>query len=446
MVTTLMDSKFGLPLLLLYALCTGADGRLRRGDGDELAECSCDCCNTVRRLPDESEPGVAVKCAPSHVHDSEVCTNECQTPNGDRLLSSRSNVLDYQRYCFYECKPANGPKSPPATQCIPLDFQDIQKTADHGHAKDPAIIYQEFYKRASLVAAATTAAKEPSTKEAKMEALKGLKQSMAEGKEAWHEAKVTRGIEAGTAQNMNEMLRAHYAHVEEIEKQIAAGHKGHKKAPEPPQFGVVDPFAGIHDIRDMAVHAGEAAEGAGEAAQAALAALKQARQLGWEGAVGVQENHMKGVVAQAAAKAKADAAMLAKISNTAEQKMAAAAAKAAEPFFISMIRAQQTAKDYTRRGEEQATLARKLQAESEKLAFSANVLNAKGKVAVAQAKILDARKEMREAQSYAKQARHFFAVAKEVEKGIPKFVAAAQAASAKAAFDVNPAMMAGTKG
>merc|ERR1719265_878257 len=119
--------------------------------------------------------------------------------------------------------------------------------------------------------------------------------------------------------------------------------------------------------------------------------------------------------------------------------MALAAAKAAEPFFLSMIRAQQTAKDYQGRGEQAAEKARDLQADSDKLAKTANEDNMAGKVAIAQSNILEARKVMREAQSWAKQARQFFATAKEIEKGVPKFVAAAQAASAKAAYDTNPA-------
>lgn len=348
---------------------------------------------------------------------------------GDRLLTSRSGVLDYQRYCFFECKPAEGPAAPVHTQCIPLDMQDIAKTENHGQPLDPALTYAPH--RAALVSskASNQVAKEPSIKDAKMEALKGIKQTGFEGNEAFQEAKKTRMVEAKAAQSMNEALRSHLEHIEET---------GDEDAP-PPAFGAADPFAGIHDIREMKVHASAAAEKAGDAAQAALAALKLARKMTWDNAVDEATAAMRGVKAQAEAKAKADAEHLKRISNTQEEKMAAAAAKAAEPFFISMIRAQQTAKDYNRRGEENAAKARDLEADSRKLEKAANEHNAAGKVATAQAEILDARKVMREAQSYAKQARQFFATAKEIQKGEPKFVAAAQAASAKAAYDANPA-------
>merc|ERR1719235_1853637 len=122
---------------------------------------------------------------------------------------------------------------------------------------------------------------------------------------------------------------------------------------------------------------------------------------------------MDGVVAAAAAKAKADAEHLERISNSQEVKMLEAAQKASFPFFISMLRAQQTAKE--------------------------NKFNAEGKSAQANSMITQARAEMRKAQAYAKQARQFYATAEEIEKGVPKFQAAAAAASAKTVYDMNPA-------
>eukprot|EP00746_Dinoflagellata_sp_MGD_P167906 gnl/MRDRNA2_/MRDRNA2_98889_c0_seq1.p1 gnl/MRDRNA2_/MRDRNA2_98889_c0~~gnl/MRDRNA2_/MRDRNA2_98889_c0_seq1.p1 ORF type:complete len:317 (-),score=96.26 gnl/MRDRNA2_/MRDRNA2_98889_c0_seq1:266-1216(-) len=301
-----------LALLVLCVACTHVAGYLRRGDSDDLAQCSCDCCNAVRRLPDESAAGVKVKCAPSHDHSSDMCANQCQPPAGDRLLYVRGNVLDYQRYCFFECKPAEGPSAPVSTQCVALDFKDIEKTADHGHARDPAIIYQSVLHKAALV---STKKAPPSEKEAKMEALRGIKQSAFEGNEAFQEAKVTRGIEAKTAQSMNEMLRDHLE----------------SDSDEAPTFGAKDPFAAIHDIREMSVTAGESAEKAGEAAQAALAALKKARKLTWSNAVDEAQVGMQNVVAQAEAKAKADADAAKKAEEAAAKAKARAKSKGGYP-------------------------------------------------------------------------------------------------------------------
>merc|ERR1719161_771881 len=167
-----------------------------------------------------------------------MCANQCQPPAGDRLLHIRGNVLDYQRYCFFECKPAEGPSAPVSTQCIALDFKDVEKVANQGQARDPAIIYQAARHKASLVSAKK--ADPPTTQEAKMESLRGLKQSGFEGNEAFQEAKVTRMVEAKSAQKMNEMLREHLEHLESVEP---------GEEPKPPKFGATDPFAGIHDIR-----------------------------------------------------------------------------------------------------------------------------------------------------------------------------------------------------
>lgn len=175
-----------LAVLVLSVVCTEVSGRLRRGEGDELAQCNCDCCSTVRRLPEESEAGVKVKCAPSQDHSSDECSQQCQPPAGDRLLHIRGNVLDYQRYCFFECKPAEGPSAPVSTQCIALDLKDIEKTEDNGHARDPAIIYQAAQHKAALV----LAKKQPTTKEAKIEALKGIEQSGSEGSEAFPRSQI----------------------------------------------------------------------------------------------------------------------------------------------------------------------------------------------------------------------------------------------------------------
>jgi len=178
----------GFAALLLWASCARV-ASLRRGDGDDdLADCNCDCCGTVRRLPEETVAGTKVKCAPAHDHGSDVCTDECRAPAEDRLLHIRGNVLDYQRFCFFECKPAAGPASPVSTQCIALSFEDIEKTASHGQAQDPAIIYQAAQHKASLVVAKQPKLGPPS-QDAKMSGLRGIKQAGFEGKEAFHEAK-----------------------------------------------------------------------------------------------------------------------------------------------------------------------------------------------------------------------------------------------------------------
>merc|ERR1719506_3570227 len=102
-----------------------------------------------------------------------------------------------------------------------------------------------------------------------------------------------------------------------------------------------------------------------------------------------------------------------KLVNKVELKAIAAAAKAAEPYHLGMLRAQAT------------DLANKANAAPDKASASALYDEAKAKAA--------------EAAKYAENAKSMFATADQMNQDIPKYQGAAQAAAAKAAFDSMPA-------
>lgn len=401
-----------------------------RKAGDDFPSCTCDCCNTARRLPGENSKA-KMKCSPAIDHSSDVCTNECQAPAADRLLHTVDGLINYQRYCFYECKPADGPNAAVHTQCVELDLKDKEVVAANGVGHDPAAVYKNVQrKRAGLVSRQRQTKVGQTPAEAEMEADRGITQATAEGKEARAEAVVTRDAEEEAASKLNEVLGDH---IEAVEAAEAAG----EEVPE--LKSEMNPFAGIDDIHKANEEAEVAADGAGEAAQAALGSVRLARKLTWNAAVDSAKKAMDGVVAAAAAKAKADAEHLKRISNSQEVKMLEAAQKASFPFFISMLRAQQTAKEYRRKGDESAAKAQNYKKDADSTAAKANKANAAGKSADANSLILQAQDEMRKAQAYAKQARQQYGTADEIEKSIPKFQAAAAAASAKTVYDMNPA-------
>eukprot|EP00747_Dinoflagellata_sp_TGD_P069100 gnl/TRDRNA2_/TRDRNA2_155989_c1_seq1.p1 gnl/TRDRNA2_/TRDRNA2_155989_c1~~gnl/TRDRNA2_/TRDRNA2_155989_c1_seq1.p1 ORF type:complete len:136 (-),score=39.39 gnl/TRDRNA2_/TRDRNA2_155989_c1_seq1:101-508(-) len=122
-----------------------------------------------------------------------------------------------------------------------------------------------------------------------------------------------------------------------------------------------------------------------------------------------------------------------------EVKAAAAAEKAAWPFFVGMLRAQQAAKQYTKRGTETAAKARSLDAKAQSLKLKADEDNIAGKRDAAEEEILNARMVAQQAQTLSKQAKGLFTTADTITKSIPTYVTAAQAAAAKAAYDSNPA-------
>eukprot|EP00928_Gymnodinium_smaydae_P070219 TRINITY_DN54110_c0_g1_i1.p1 TRINITY_DN54110_c0_g1~~TRINITY_DN54110_c0_g1_i1.p1 ORF type:complete len:361 (-),score=61.76 TRINITY_DN54110_c0_g1_i1:90-1172(-) len=127
----------------------GGSGRLgRRGlraaAREERPTCSCDCCDVVERRPDEVVNGVSIKCSPAAGHSEDVCGSECAPAQGDRILGevAQDGGLDYQRFCFFECKPAEGVTSPVTTQCVALEDSDVRLILDPaGNALDPASVY-----------------------------------------------------------------------------------------------------------------------------------------------------------------------------------------------------------------------------------------------------------------------------------------------------------------
>merc|ERR550514_2501200 len=122
-----------------------------------------------------------------------------------------------------------------------------------------------------------------------------------------------------------------------------------------------------------------------------------------------------------------------------EAKMAEAAAKAAEPYHLSMLRSQESVQDYTARAEKAASEAVAWEAKSKALTAEANAEKQKGKMEFAEEKIAEAKLWMKRAKEYAAQAKHFFATADQVNRDIPKFQAAARAAAVRAAYDQQPA-------
>lgn len=134
-------------LLLALALST-AEALLERRSGVQVqrrsASCSCECCSVAKRRSDEGSAGANVKCAPADGHSSEMCTDQCTPTPGDKVLGlvAEDQVLDYSRFCFHECKPADGVESLTSTQCLALDEEEAAQVVDaQGNPMDPAFLY-----------------------------------------------------------------------------------------------------------------------------------------------------------------------------------------------------------------------------------------------------------------------------------------------------------------
>eukprot|EP00927_Polykrikos_kofoidii_P045309 TRINITY_DN39243_c0_g1_i1.p1 TRINITY_DN39243_c0_g1~~TRINITY_DN39243_c0_g1_i1.p1 ORF type:complete len:184 (+),score=26.91 TRINITY_DN39243_c0_g1_i1:64-615(+) len=110
----------------MEALSVGVSIRRTRGIFDfwpkELAEkeCTCQCCIAELRRPQEMNAQINAKCTPPPEDDQRNtmygCTTRCSVVN-DPIFPS-SSVVEYNRYCFYHCKPT---ASVPALLRVGLD-------------------------------------------------------------------------------------------------------------------------------------------------------------------------------------------------------------------------------------------------------------------------------------------------------------------------------------
>lgn len=396
----------------------------------ELPTCTCDCCDVTERHPDEYVAGVKVKCTPSTGHSADTCATECMPDPDDQLFQApATETIDSQRFCFYECRPSDGPISARGAQCVALDRVEIDRIKDHsGNAGDPALLYaQPLQRNVALVAARRSP--QDAAKQAKELAMKGWKQAHQQADEARTQAEMGREVEAQKSMDLNKELHSKGLIVE----------GGPPPGAPPPEQDAFDPFQSVRDIHEAMLRSGRAAKEAASNAEKAVELVHQGKKLMWEASVEVGQQAMqavKGDMEAAAAFAAKRAKMMTDHSGI---KASEAAAKASEPYFLGMLRAQQSAADYRKKGNEMSKQAMELDGQAKALAKQANALNMEGKAPEAQAMILNARDVAKEAQAFTKDARQAFATAKETDLSIPKFVAAARSAAARAAYDANPA-------
>lgn len=132
-------------LLVLVAVALGtAEALVERRFQRRSASCSCECCSVASRRADERTAGASVKCAPADGHSSDMCSDQCTPTPEDKVLGliAEDGVLDYSRFCFYECKPADGVKSLVSTQCLALEAAEAERVVDaQGNPMDPAFLY-----------------------------------------------------------------------------------------------------------------------------------------------------------------------------------------------------------------------------------------------------------------------------------------------------------------
>lgn len=423
---------------------TSARALLRQGsagsDSDGSADdgsptCSCDCCDVAIRRPGEFKVGLAgVKCTPSDAHNTDMCGAQCAPPAGDKIL--RDEVVDFDRFCLFECKPAAGGNAPEKSGCIALTHDEAAKVVDaDGNPVDPVFLYSPASQqpppsfrasanllstRSKLGGAAPAPAPAPGPaggdgpgdpddvdkKAAKKAALKGRAEGETQGKEARKAAANLRDLEHSKAEELHTALK------ESGDGTVA-----------------LDPFAVIGDLNAAAMSAKAVAAEASITAAKAVESYDMGRQKIWKMALseaGKEVLRWKKFAADKAAKEWA-----ARTAPTWLSKAAAKAQKASAPYIEGMLRAQESVKTYNNKGFETATQARSLWAEAQKDAKEADKMPRRTmrEDNAARSAIYEAREKAKRAQQMGMEAKHYFATAAEVRKGIPVYVYNAQKAA-----------------
>jgi len=95
-------------------------------EGGGPPPCSCDCCQTVPRMPSEQTESLDFKCSAAAAdQQTDVCPGSCEASSADVVLTAAESGMDYQRYCQYKCKPST---MTTGSSCVRLDALETQKT------------------------------------------------------------------------------------------------------------------------------------------------------------------------------------------------------------------------------------------------------------------------------------------------------------------------------
>lgn len=168
---------------LLFLSAAVATELRHRGTGPL---CSCDCCSVAQRRADERKNQMGLKCAPSEGHSRELCSSLCRPSDEAVGFLAKDRLLDYSRFCFYDCKPPQGHLSALASQCLSLKDSELQQALDaDGNAMDPAFLYEAPAAIKFPVALAKDPAKAKAVAKKAHKAFKKLENGTEDVEELW---------------------------------------------------------------------------------------------------------------------------------------------------------------------------------------------------------------------------------------------------------------------
>lgn len=400
-------------------------------------ECSCtDCCQRVPRPPSMMVAGSDTMCAAKPTDESiplaaQECPVKCKPDPSYKVVSSTAENMDYNRYCFMYCKPQTKMENSKACQDLPAETLQKLATAG-GNGMDQA-----------------------SLTDVQGGSEQDQEQPQASDEEAREEAAAADQAKSAVAAVMQQGVpdEGVYVAEESGKSAVAAGMEARISAAESVSMRML--AASTAALATTRKHAGQINALKGTVlsaemqakiyAQSAVKSLSEARK---------ELQEIRDAAAQAAKEAGAEAAAMmnkkadeawakvrkfqAKFNPKGPAPMAAAANRAAAPYFAAQSKAMGIRLLYSTKAQELSQTAKDLQRNAQVLQTQAQSYAAAGSK-LAPGMMNQAKGMLADATRINGEAQQWQAVAQKITQDIPQYEVAAMAAAARAAVLANPA-------
>jgi len=385
--------------------------------------CSCDCCQTVPRMPSEQTASLEFKCsgAPPD-QQTDICPASCSASTADVVLTAAEEGMEYNRYCQYKCKPAT---MTVGSECVRLDAMETQKTFEfdgNGDANS-GILGAASNESTSWGNEMSTRAASQQEEQQSLEAAQSLKESIHYDVQAVIENRLR-------AETASAMARASAAEAR-AKADLAAADRA---ATEAAKADGVGRFGAAG--QEASVEAAAAEEAARRSALEAERNLQQIEVVAKNTAQNAAKDAVAEIKKQAAAPAKELAETDAKLWGWDKPKFwpKVEAVRAADPYQASMTVAVQRMGEYEGYAQGELGKAKGDQAKAIGLASQANAMEAQGDKMGAETLRHEIDGLLGSAKGHEAKAQSDWAMAETMRKSVPQWQDAAMKAATFAAW------------
>mmetsp|Transcript_73710 Transcript_73710/g.240076 ORF Transcript_73710/g.240076 Transcript_73710/m.240076 type:complete len:361 (-) Transcript_73710:102-1184(-) len=300
---------------------------------------------------------------------------------------AQDHGLDYQQFCFYECKPADGAMSFVGAQCINFEEAEVARIVDPaGNAVDPAFLYasqpQVPFERSSNLLARSRGGCGGVVQSAALLSRSHMVQSANPSASAAVESdsEAAEIVKATVDEVVKGRLRA-----QTQRRETKSAKENTLKMQE--KFAAADPLAAVREIQNAVARSGEAKDSAMKYARTAVNVMQNSHGKMWHDALSAADIEM-GRFREESRKAAEAAAYSPKLWR---EYAAEAAARASKPYLDAVQQSQQIAQQWHIAAGEAVQEAQADQGQANALKIEAEELQQAGQKDQAQAKMDEAK-------------------------------------------------------